>query len=272
MYKDLDGKRFGSWIVIDRADKKLINGKWLRDAVRCRCDCGIEEDVLVNNLTRGKSKSCRNCRIKKGGRKHEDLTGKKFGRWTALEFESRISKRGIIVSYWKCLCECGTIKTVETGHLKNGKSINRSCGCWKKKADRIRGLKMAAIGTARFAARRHLQVKEGTAFRTAYAHYRRAALKRGYKWELTEEQFREVTSSPCAYTGQLPAKSFIAKSGEVYMYNGIDRKDNTKGYIMENCLPCCAEVNRMKMKIPYDRFIQLCHLIASNVPPPEQAI
>ena len=53
-----------------------------------------------------------------------DLTGMKFGRLTVIEFshQDKHKKR-----HWLCKCECGTIKTVQTGHLKSGKTT--SCGC-----------------------------------------------------------------------------------------------------------------------------------------------
>lgn len=55
-----------------------------------------------------------------------DLTGQKFNRWTVLE---RAENKGKAV-YWKCQCECGTIKNVQGHHLRNGAS--KSCGCLQK--------------------------------------------------------------------------------------------------------------------------------------------
>jgi hypothetical protein len=52
-----------------------------------------------------------------------DLTGQKFGRLTALyREESRGGK-----TYWRCKCECGNEKSVQTAHLKSG--AIQSCGC-----------------------------------------------------------------------------------------------------------------------------------------------
>lgn len=64
------------------------------------------------------------------GRPLIDLTGKKFGYLTVLELDKT---RKSNVKYWKCQCECGTIKSVQGGHLKDGTST--SCGC--RKADKI---------------------------------------------------------------------------------------------------------------------------------------
>ena len=53
------------------------------------------------------------------GRKHEDLTGQRFGRLTALEYAGG--------SRWRCQCDCGRTSLAKSAKLKSGKS--RSCGC-----------------------------------------------------------------------------------------------------------------------------------------------
>ena len=55
--------------------------------------------------------------------KYEDITGQKFGRWTALKKVENHGRR----TAWLCQCECGTQKEVLTCHLKSGRS--QSCGC-----------------------------------------------------------------------------------------------------------------------------------------------
>lgn len=64
------------------------------------------------------------------GRSLIDLTGKKFGYLTVLELDKEKSTN---IKYWKCQCECGTIKSIQGGHLKDGTST--SCGCHR--ADKI---------------------------------------------------------------------------------------------------------------------------------------
>ena len=53
----------------------------------------------------------------------QDLTGKKFNRWTVLEYDNDRSGSG--KSYWICKCDCGTIKSVRSDRLKDNSS-NRS--------------------------------------------------------------------------------------------------------------------------------------------------
>jgi len=53
-----------------------------------------------------------------------DLTGQRFGRLVVLE---RVLNKNSKHAYWCCQCECGCVKTVQGGHLRQG--ITQSCGC-----------------------------------------------------------------------------------------------------------------------------------------------
>ena len=60
-----------------------------------------------------------------------DLTGKKFGLWTVICRDYEYQKlHGYEKPYWKCKCDCGTIKSVSGKDLRDGKSTN--CGCVRK--------------------------------------------------------------------------------------------------------------------------------------------
>lgn len=55
--------------------------------------------------------------------KRQDLTGKRFGQLTVLEYDQEKQK-------WKCQCDCGNTAYKTTGHL-NANAV--SCGCIQKK-------------------------------------------------------------------------------------------------------------------------------------------
>lgn len=57
-----------------------------------------------------------------------DLTGQRFGRWTALYDTGRKTVGGN--HYWMCKCDCGTTKEVDSGQLRIGGS--KSCGCHRR--------------------------------------------------------------------------------------------------------------------------------------------
>ena len=55
-----------------------------------------------------------------------NLHGKKFGRWTVLDFAGIENHK----SKWLCECECGTKRIVRQTNLIQG--ISKSCGCYKR--------------------------------------------------------------------------------------------------------------------------------------------
>ena len=49
------------------------------------------------------------------------------------------------------------------------------------------------------------------------------------------------------------------------MFNGLDRRDSSKGYSVENCVPCCSEINYLKGRLNHDKFIALCLEVAAHM-------
>jgi len=87
----------------------------------CRCSCGNECVVTVWNLASGKTRSC-GCLP----RRIAELSGSVFGRLVVRAF-SHIKNH---VSYWTCVCSCGTVKTVCRSALVSGATV--SCGCFSR--------------------------------------------------------------------------------------------------------------------------------------------
>lgn len=120
MKKEMKGKKFGKLTVIQEEGKSPKKGyRW-----RCKCDCGNETVVYGSHLRSGHTKSC-GCYGREQSKKREnDLTGKRFGRLTALEPAVKENgKRG----YWLCQCDCGKQVICYKENLCGG--VTRSCGC-----------------------------------------------------------------------------------------------------------------------------------------------
>lgn len=84
-----------------------------------------------------------------------------------------------------------------------------------------------------------------------FQRYREGARRRGYFFDLLLEEFQFLTSSDCHYCGAKPNHKHKLKNAHgFYIYNGVDRVDNTSGYNVENCVPCCRKCNTTKGKIP----------------------
>lgn len=120
--EDLTGRGFGQLTVVRRAENRNGRTCWL-----CRCSCGGEKEVTAHDLKSGKVKSC-GCLIHQREYRWIDITGRRFGRLTALEPTERRDIRGNI--YWRCRCDCGKETLATESNLVNG--TRKSCGCLRK--------------------------------------------------------------------------------------------------------------------------------------------
>lgn len=74
--------------------------------------------------------------FKRPPRPRVDLTGKVFGKLTALYFtRPYVNKKGVTqTNYWMFKCECGVEKEILSSSVTRAKFATRSCGCSKKTA------------------------------------------------------------------------------------------------------------------------------------------
>ena len=93
-------------------------------------------------------------------------------------------------------------------------------------------------------------------FNQLYNAYKCGAKVRNYSFELTKDYFAKITKQNCFYCGVEPRQ--IEKNnydnGD-YIYNGIDRIDSNKGYVIGNCVPCCGRCNEAKMAESQQDFL-----------------
>lgn len=102
-------------------------------------------------------------------------------------------------------------------------------------------------------------------FNIIYKRYIRNAQKRNYVFDLTKEEFRILILSNCHYCNSPPNSIENTKNTNGhFLYNGIDRKDNEIGYVLQNCLSCCSDCNWLKGASSYDFFIEKVIKIAKN--------
>jgi 5-methylcytosine-specific restriction endonuclease McrA len=78
-----------------------------------------------------------------------------------------------------------------------------------------------------------------------------------------DKEFKDLVTKNCHYCGLIPSRKIKSESKHsTFTCNGIDRKDNSKGYIKENCVPCCEKCNIMKYTYSEKEFLDQCSLIA----------
>lgn len=69
----------------------------------------------------------------------------------------------------------------------------------------------------------------------------------GREVQITLEQWLDITSKPCTYCGGECLSELVGY--------GVDRIDSTKGYTLENSVPCCQICNAMKSNLELDLFL-----------------
>jgi hypothetical protein len=123
---DMIGKRFGRLVVIERTENNY-KGK---TQYLCECNCGNKKITTGKNLRNGHTISCGCYNLKRvhqmGLNNFKDITGKRFGRLTAIKVVGKIKSNML----WLCQCECGNKTNVASSELLQGKT--KSCGCLRK--------------------------------------------------------------------------------------------------------------------------------------------
>lgn len=171
-----------------------------------------------------------------------DLTGHKIGKLLVLNRGVNNKHRRV---QWDCLCDCGKKLTITTTAI-NRKMIARakSCGCAQK--DKYQLIKRRALPGIR-------------GFNALYGSYKYQAKKRNLLFELSKDQLRAIVTKNCHFCGAVPSR--IAKAhykitikNSEFVYNGIDRLDNTQGYVPYNLVSCCYTCNRAKSDMSLMEF------------------
>lgn len=211
---------------------------------------GVERGVVARILKDhplSKLESLEAWRDKVVGSQHEkvkiDLTGWRF--WRLLVIKRSFKPSGKHETYWECVCDCGVKKNVASSHLRIG-SV-RSCGCYSRDAARARNQKCPyAVNYSK-----------------AVHSYRCSALARGLKFDLTYDQCECLFKQPCIYCGLEPQEKPAThknKEGDgrdiAFFCGGIDRAGSSKGYTLDNSVPCCTFCNYAKRDKSVEEFLE----------------
>jgi len=93
---------------------------------------------------------------------------------------------------------------------------------------------------------------------SCFSAYVSSAHKRNHSFELTKEQFEALRVAPCTYCRRGPRQGNLV--------SGLDRVDNTMGYVLENMVPACGECNVARHVLTVDEFRRKDAAIAQNAP------
>ncbi len=192
--------------------------------------------VRTDALLDGSSRQCKSCALIR----YIIRSGEKYGEYTVLD--AAVIKHGRDRSV-HCRCSCGRERNVRISRLMAIDSM-RCCNHCVQRFNRF------GYGEA--------------ALLTLVTEYKRGAEKRGYDWQLNLDECELLFNQICYYCGKPPTQ--IRNSGSnygSYIYNGIDRMDNTKGYIQSNVVSCCKTCNTAKSNLTLQVFVDMAYNIVA---------
>jgi hypothetical protein len=172
-----------------------------------------------------------------------DLTNKVFYCWRVLKCVGvRQSLNGGLSKTWEVECiNCGSKAVKDTCKLKSKRQCKHCL----------------------------LKPKGESGFNRLLRIYKKVSYNYGREFSLSKEQFKLLVDGNCFYCGQKPSKSikgntYTKNNWAEYPYNGIDRKDNDKGYSLDNCISCCFICNRAKNNMKFEDFCEYIKRVAKH--------
>ncbi len=152
-----------------------------------------------------------------------NMVGFKCHTLTVTEYHGK-NRFGAIL--WLCHCACGQPVIHQAGNLRRNASKCPVC-------------KLLPPGEK--------------SFNELYGGYKHDALARNLAFEIDRDTFRSLIKSNCTYCGAVPAQIF--KRDLALPYNGVDRVDNSLGYVTGNVTPCCGSCNSRKRTDSVEDFL-----------------
>lgn len=179
--------------------------------------------------------------------------GEKMGHLVIVENLGSINHN---ITY-RCKCICGNLRDVTYSYLQKREDI--SCGC---------------MNFTSYHGNRKYEPQEAS-YRAKATAYKAEAKSRQIPFEISIDICVNLLKGICYYCGDSPSKVYNVKnksklrinqniSKYEILYNGIDRKDNMKGYTDENCVSCCTRCNTAKLDSSMEEFKEWLERIYKN--------
>lgn len=92
--------------------------------------------------------------------------------------------------------------------------------------------------------------RESPNYRWSQTRY--GAKRRSIEFDLSKAEVRKLSELPCYYCDELPPETG----------NGLDRVDNSMGYVAGNVVACCRRCNVAKNDQTTKSFVERCRRIA----------
>lgn len=171
-----------------------------------------------------------------------DLTGQRFGRWTALYQSMRVGGN----YFWWCRCDCGIEKNVGAQHLRSG--ATQSCGCLSAELSAKRFTKHGQIGLPEYKIWQAMRQRCTNPRVSGYLNYGGREITVCPEWSDFSVFFADMGSRPS-------------------IHSTIERRDNDQGYSANNCYWATrAEQNRNRRNNIWVRVNDRMMVLADALP------
>jgi len=142
--------------------------------------------------------------------KLNDLSGRKFGRWTVLAVAKGADARPYV--RWMCVCDCGNTKYVAKSSLLNGES--QSCGCLRREV-KTKATTHGLSRTVEYTVWKNMLSRCNNPKNKAYSNYGERGIQVCDSWQSFEVFLSDMGERPEGLT--------------------LERDDNNANYSKENC-------------------------------------
>lgn len=231
-------------LTVTSISRATVNNK--HTVVQCVCSkCGKTSEVYLDHLTMKAPYAehyCKHCRtdyiLEQAKQKY---IGKKNGVLECVDViksDTKKSKNGYrTMAVCKCSV-CGAITEIRADRLLDtSKYTPQSCSnCVKdlyRQTTKERYYKLYGCSGEEYEIKRYDSER--------IQKFKTGAETRNLDFQLSNEEAKILLHESCYYCGKPHA-------------DGIDRIDSNKGYIKENCVPCCRICNIMKNKFSTEVF------------------
>lgn len=168
--------------------------------------------------------------IKKGYRKPQDLTGKRFRMFSVINRDLESKKKEV---RWIVKCDCGKIISIRSSSLTSGKSI--SCGCYAKEMNTKKHRTHGMSKTRTYRAWQNMIDRCDNANSKSYNNYGKRGITASHEWHNFNTFYKDMGDKPKGLS--------------------LERKNNDMGYCKENCK--WATPKEQMMNTRYNKILTL---------------
>lgn len=210
--------------------KKSAMMKPVPEGKKICSNCAALRDLIAFKGQKGQE--CNHCQTCRESQARSDKAKKEKVRKQAIEGET------------KACSDCFKLLALVAFQGEHGQTYGLCGNCRARGAAKAKRQRESDPEKSRDTNRRSKQkMRDQSPLRVKRAQYHAGARIRGLEMGLNDEQMDALFQMSCEYCGESSS------------LNGIDRVDNSKGYVPENCVPCCSLCNHTKGKLDLNQFL-----------------